>query len=124
MQGIELAHQAELDEIVHQCRWPGGPHYSALGLRAAFIVIQHADLEYQLRYYSLVDGSVKNKERPIQSFALLEDRKLIRQGKSQKYGTQSQIRHDGIWELFPNEDSEYVNERRLAIGFTVLPGFP
>lgn len=124
IQRIDLINQSELDAITKQCGWPGSAVFFNSRLSAAFVVVQHADLDYQLRYLPLIEESVRKKEVPMNIFAMLEDRILIRQGKGQKYGTQSFTNDQGVSELLPVDDGEHLNERRLAIGLTVMPGFP
>ena len=124
IQHIDLVNQSELDAITKQCGWPVSPVFFTSRLATAFFVVQHADLDYQLRYLPLIEESVRKKEIPMNAFAMLEDRILIRQGKGQKYGTQSFTNDQGVSELLPVEDGEHLNERRLAAGLTVMPGFP
>ncbi len=124
MQKIDRAHQTKLDELVQSCGWPSSTNLSTSLLSAAFMVIQHADLDYQLRYLPLIKESAMRKEITPISLAMLEDRILIQQGIAQKYGTQYKINDQGVWELLPVLDGDNLNKRRLEIGLTVLPGFP
>jgi hypothetical protein len=56
-----------------------------------------------------------------QHIAFLHDRICIRQGKPQRYGTQSRPRAGSEdWELFPLEDANAVQLERKRIGLEPL----
>ena len=106
-----------VEEIIKEYGWPGkslvGPNASL----AAFLVIQHADYEYQKKYFPLMNEAMKKGEIEPRHLALLEDRILMREGKKQIYG--SQLKRDeatGKYELWPIEDEENLDKRRASVG--------
>jgi hypothetical protein len=120
---IGLANQLELDRIVASCGYPRGPKTIGNGPHAAFYIIHHASLDYQLKYLPLIKESMERGETDAYLFALLEDRMLVRQGKPQKYGFQRWPVVNGVEQKLV-QDPEHVNERRARFGQQPIPGFP
>lgn len=111
--------QRELDRLIERCGWPGKLD-GKRAARAAFFTIQHAELPYQLKYLPLVKAANGRGEISNEYLAWLIDRILVRQGKPQKYGSESDF---GSGELAPIEDSKNVNKRRKQLGLPPLTGF-
>jgi hypothetical protein len=122
---VDTKNQAQLDQIVTNCGWPTAKVFVNSGLQAAFMIVQHADLAYQLKYFPLIEKSHQQNQIPSFFFVILEDRLLIRQGKPQKYGTQYFFDKNGVSTLvLPIDDPDGLNERRTKIGLSVIPGYP
>jgi hypothetical protein len=106
-----------LEEIIKQYGWPARSLVGAEASLAAFLIIQHADYEYQKRYFPLINEAMEKGEIAPGHVALLEDRILMREGKKQVYG--SQLRKNektGKYELWPVEDEENLDKRRASVG--------
>jgi hypothetical protein len=111
----------QLEAIIAQHDWPT---ISLVGKEAsgvAFLIIQHADLEYQKKYFPLLkEAADKNEARKLE-VAMLEDRIRMREGKPQLYGSQLRTNEQtGKLELYPIEDEESVDKRRVAVGLMPL----
>ena len=106
-----------LEEIIRQYGWPGKSLVGSEASLAAFLIIQHADYEYQKKYFPLINEAMIKGEIEPRHVALLEDRILMREGKKQIYGSQLK-RNDqtGKYELWPIEDEENLDKRRAAVG--------
>jgi hypothetical protein len=114
---IDSTNLVYVEDIIAQYGWPGISFVGKEGNRAVFLVIQHADLETQLKYISLLRESVQKNESNAFDLAMMEDRILMRQNKKQIYG--SQVVSDdetGGWKFYPIEDEINVNERRKSVG--------
>ncbi len=110
-----------LVQIIDKYGWPGRRMVGKEGSLTAFLIIQHADLEYQKKYFPLLKEAVKRGEADPQYAALLEDRILMREGKEQIYGSQlhfSQVTKQ--LKLWPIEDGEGVDARRASVGLEPL----
>jgi hypothetical protein len=110
-----------LVEIIEQHGWPGRSMVGKEGSLAAFLIVQHAELEYQKKYFPLLKDAVSKGEARPDHAALLEDRILMREGKKQIYG--SQLRQNEVTkklELWPIEDEERVDARRASVGLGPL----
>jgi hypothetical protein len=106
-----------LEEIIRQYGWPARSLVGAEASLAAFLIIQHADYEYQKKYFPLIKEAMEKGEIAAGHVALLEDRILMREGKKQIYG--SQLRRNektGKYELWPIEDEENLDKRRASVG--------
>jgi len=88
---------------------------------AAFMVIQHADIEIQEKYLPVLKAAAEKDELSYRSLALLIDRVLMRQNKPQIYGSQLQRNTEtGQYEFYYIEDEKNVNKRREEVGLEPL----
>lgn len=107
----------KLAKILEKYGWPGRSLVGKEGSLAAFLVVQHGDLEYQKKYYPLLKEAINKGEADRDDAALLEDRILMREGKKQIYGTQLHFNEaTKKLELWPIEDEEGVDARRASVG--------
>mgnify|MGYP003545000465 CR=1 FL=1 len=106
-----------MEEIIRQHGWPGKSLVGDEASLAAFLIIQHADYEYQKKYFPLINEAKKQGEIDPRHVALLEDRILMREGKKQIYGSQlKRNEKTGKYEMWPVEDEENLDKRRAAVG--------
>ena len=118
---IDAANQKRIAEIFSQHGWLSPAKVGPQASSAAFLIVQHAPLEFQQQYWPLLEKAAANGELKKSSLALLEDRILMRQGKPQIYG--SQLVTDPETQklkLHPIADEEHVDERRRAAGLPPL----
>jgi len=106
----------EVAEILDTHGWLGPEEVGKDGSSAIFLVIQHAELPTQEKYFPMMKEAVKNKKARPQDLALLEDRILMRQGKKQIYGSQITSGPDNIMKVHPIEDPANVDKRRADVG--------
>ncbi|PID95470.1 MAG: hypothetical protein CSA94_01440 [Bacteroidetes bacterium] len=107
----------KVKKILDERGWLGPKVVGAQGNSTLFLVIQHSDLETQLKYLPMMRDAVEKGNANASSLALLEDRVALRQGKRQIYG--SQVRRDSETKEFfvlPLIEPEKVNERRAKVG--------
>ena len=111
----------KVKKILDEKGWLGANVIGGQGNSALFLVIQHSDLETQVKYLPMMQEAVKNGNASPSSMALLEDRIALRQGKRQIYG--SQIGRDsetGEYYVSPMIEPEKVNERRSTVGLGTI----
>jgi len=110
----------QLRGIVLQYGWPGNSLVGSNGSRAAFLILQHSDMDstIQEEFLPIITQAAKNGECEWQYVAYLTDRILVfKKGEKQKYGTQLRFNEESqLWEPFPIEDPDNVDERRKEIG--------
>ena len=115
---IDAENQKTISEILENYGWPNKDEFGSFGpAEVIFLVIQHADLNHQKQYFEMVEQAVRAGDLKADSFALLQDRILVREGKEQIYG--SQLQRDqvtGAISFYPIDDEENVDKRRLEIG--------
>ena len=110
-----------LHQVIEAHGWPKRSIYGKKASSAAFLIVQHADLEVQKKYLPLVEAAFEENELDGESLALLHDRILMREGKKQIYGSQlTQNRETGELELHPIEDEANVDKRRAHMGMISL----
>src|SRR5262245_4459367 len=123
MREIDMNNTVRMKEIVKQYGWPGPELVGEDGTEAAFLLVQHADYEFQKEMLPLVREAYRMKKLSGQSYALLLDRVLVKEGKLQIYGTQAKPMDQ--WKgnepvLQPIEDEANVDKRRSEIGLIPL----
>ena len=104
-------------DIVEEHGWLGKSRVGDKANQAIWLVIQHAKLEAQEKYLTLLKASVEQGESEGWHLAFLKDRILMYKDQKQIYGTQS------VWDntikknrIHPIENVEQVNERRASLG--------
>jgi len=103
-------------EILDKYGWVGSNKIGSEANTTLFLVIQHANLEKQVKYLPMLREATKNGNADLQSLALLEDRVLLASGKKQLYGTQ--IGRDpktNTYFVQPLEDPDNVDKRRAEV---------
>jgi len=111
----------ELEAMIEAHGWPTLSDVKGSAAQAAFLIIQHADLEVQEKYLPFLKAAVEKNEADPGALALLTDRIRIRKDQPQLYG--SQVRRNpetGAFEPFPIEDEAHVDARRKAVGLPPL----
>lgn len=68
--------------------WLGPQEIGFQGTQALFLIIQHAGLKTQKKYYPIILEAEKDGKILSSNVAILEDRIAIREGRSQTYGSQ------------------------------------
>ena len=118
---LDKKNQARLEEIVAEHGWPGVKLVGLSAANAAFLIVQHADLETQKEYLPMLKAAVKRRDALPDWAATLEDRVLVAEGKPQIYGTQVLMPPGSTkWELCPIQNEARVDARRAAVGLGPL----
>ena len=123
MRAIDTANTKRVRAIIRKYGWPTPELVGRDGVDAAFLIVQHGELEFQKEMLPLVEKAYRSGGLPGQSYALLLDRVLVGQGKPQVYGTQAKRFED--WKgqevaLEPIEDEANVDKRRAEVGLFPL----
>lgn len=102
--------------------WPRGLADEAH--HTIWLVIDHAPLDYQLRYLPLIEDQVAEGVVTKSDYATLFDRICMRQGKPQRYGTQTVQRRSAesnapiyVW---PVENPRKLNRLRRSMGLSPI----
>lgn len=95
-----------VDEILSQHGFPRKEQVGDFANQAAWLVFQHADLEYQKRFLPQLEAAVSRGDIAPVFLALLRDRIDVREGRPQRYGTQI----DGKGNIAPLLDASRVNQ--------------
>lgn len=107
----------KVEKIFAEKGYPGKSKVGVGLSSAAFLVIQHADLDHQAKYFPLIEKAANDGELNKSSFALLVDRVRIHKGEKQLYGSQVLFRdNNNQGEFYPIEDEVNVNKRRAEMG--------
>lgn len=109
---------AKLLKMVPPKGWFLQSVYGRQGAGAAFLIIQHSELEHWRRFVPILEPLVARGEVDGQSYGLMYDRLAINEGRPQRYGTQMTC-VDGRWVIDREnlEDPDNAEARRRAMGF-------
>ncbi|UOQ53974.1 DUF6624 domain-containing protein [Hymenobacter cellulosivorans] len=121
MQRTDSLNLRRVTALIDRYGWLGKSLVGPDGSVTAFLVIQHSNLPTMQQYAPMMRAAAAKGELEYASLALVEDRILTYQNKSQIYG--SQLRTNpitGKMELFPIEDEAHVDERRAKMGLGAL----
>ena len=110
---------ALIDDILSTHGFPGKELVGDFGSQAVWLVFQHAKLDYQKRFLPQLEDAVARGDIAPLFLALLRDRIEVREGRPQKYGTQT----DAEGHLAPLLDASRVNEWRQEVGLPALEQF-
>jgi hypothetical protein len=123
---IDADNQARLAEIFDEHGWPGWSLVGEDGSTAAWLIVQHADLDpaFQRRGLELLEAAVEAGDASPGDLAYLIDRVRVAEGEPQVYGTQWRIDETGGWTpATPIEDEATVDERRADVGLQPLDDY-
>ncbi len=105
--------------IVAEHGWPGRRLVGDAAAHAAWLLVQHAPLDYQKQVLPLLLAAVSQDDARAGDGALLQDRVLVGEGKPQLYGTQthwSATPGPPVLELISNEVCVDVRRRSVGLG--------
>lgn len=121
--GVDHENQVRVVSLIEKCGWPQRATVGENGMRAVFLVIQHASKDLREKYFPLIKASAEKGEMSLRAVAMMEDRMLMENGKPQKYGTQLISRNNGPLQLHPIEDEANVNKRRADMGMESIEDY-
>jgi hypothetical protein len=111
----------KVSKILEERGWLGADVIGGQGNHTLFLVIQHAELDAQLKYLPMMREAAQQGKANARNLALLEDRVALRQGKRQIYGSQvGRDQETGEYYVLPLEDPEQVDQRRAEVGLPPL----
>jgi hypothetical protein len=93
--------------------WPGKTLVGKGGAKAAAFMLQLGDASLTEKYLPLMRAASVQGELDSADLVTFEDKMLVAQGKPQVYATQL---HSNGMALYPTEDFDNVNKRRMALG--------
>lgn len=118
MSAIDRKSTMRMKEVVARHGWPGASLIGEDGANAAWLLVQHADLDvaFQKQCLALMEPLVERGEVAGAEFAYLYDRVAVAEKRPQRFGTQ----FDETREPRPIEDPEHVDERRAKVGLGTM----
>lgn len=122
MEEVDAANRHIVSDLLAE-GWPEG--LSDEANEAIWLVIDHADLAMQRRWMPLVEEQMAAGRVSKSNYATLFDRMLMREGRPQRYGTQTcsstrlvaadSARVERICRLWPVESPERLDSLRAAM---------
>ncbi|MFV8282631.1 DUF6624 domain-containing protein [Christiangramia marina] len=124
MKKIDSINLSKIELIIENYGWLGQDKIGYEPSQALFLVIQHSDLETQLKYLPIIREAALAGDTEKSNLALIEDRVALRKGERQIYGSQ-------IW-TDQNSGKQYVDllmdpikvdERRSSMGLPPMKSY-
>lgn len=117
---VDSVNEVRLEGIIAKVGgYPGLDVVGASQKNTAWLVIQHAPIAFQERYYPLVEQAADEGQIALADWAYLVDRMRMNRGEKQIYGSQLWLpdrNASTLYQIYPLEDPFHVNERRAAVG--------
>nr|WSZ96225.1 hypothetical protein OH820_11675 [Streptomyces sp. NBC_00857] len=117
MRTVDADNTAALARILDEYGWPGLSLVGEQATTAAWLIAQHAELDFQLHALNLLRDTVAVGEAPAWHLAYLTDRCLMHQREPQLFGTQYLDTGDGrgtrLWNV---ADPDHLDARRAEVG--------
>lgn len=123
MTASDARNQQALSEMVQRCGWPKASVAGKAAASNAWLIVQHANFEFQQAHQQYIEDSYKAGELSGQNYARFVDRLLIRSGQPQRYGTQLRSGGTAGSTLGPMEDEERLDQRRKQMGLVPICEF-
>ncbi|MBC8120347.1 MAG: hypothetical protein H7Y22_00750, partial [Gemmatimonadaceae bacterium] len=122
MEAVHRANAEALRAIIAEHGWPGRALVGDEGVKAAWLVVQHAIGEPAFMRASLqmLREASARADAPRWMSAYLEDRIAYHEGRPQRFGTHFDWDVAGDLSPLPIEDPEDVDARRRAVGLEPL----
>jgi hypothetical protein len=122
---VDRTNTQRLKTLIAQCGWPSKATHGSKAAGDAWLLAQHADrdIAFQKQVLVLIEqAAAASGEGVDSSFAYLEDRIAVAEGRPQRYGTQLMSRTPDRCELdfSPMDDREKVEARRAKLGMPPL----
>lgn len=117
MEKLDKKNLERIEVILNEYGWLSEDIIGVKENATLFLVLQHASLDVQLKYYPIMEEAVELGCARKSDLAMLKDRILVKQGKKQMYGTQLIYNEDEhCYEVEPLVYPERVDERRMVVG--------
>ncbi len=118
LDAIDTRTTARMKEIIAAKGWPGKKLVGDDGAAAAWLLVQHADLDvaFQKHCLALLEEAVAAGDADPRDHAYLYDRIAVAEHRLQRYGTQ----FGGDDEPQPIEDPANVDARREGVGLGTM----
>ena len=110
----DTKNQGRVTKIIDENGWLGISQVGERANNALFLVIQHASVEMQEKYFPLLRESAEKGESKLADMALMDDRIRMHRKKEQLYGSQT-TNINGKSYVWPIEDAKNVDERRKSV---------
>lgn len=111
----------KVSKILDTQGWPSKQKIGKRGTSTLFLVIQHANLETQQKYLSMITKAMERNDLPKRQYAMFYDRLLLRLGKRQIYGTQLAMSKESKKPyVLPLDDAKNVDARRAKMGLNSM----
>ena len=113
---VDSLNRVAVDSLL-QNGWPEG--LSEQSNRTIWLIINHADVEYQERYLPLIGQQAVRGTISPSDYATLLDRVNVRRQRPQRFGTQTgyKQRDDEVFTfVYPIEDIDALDSLRLSVG--------
>jgi hypothetical protein len=121
MEEVHRANAHQLRVIIEEYGWPDEELVGQEGAEAAWLIAQHSIAEptFMRLCRGLLDVASQTDRVPRWQFAYIDDRIRVFEGKPQRFGTQHDLKPDGVV-VSTLEDSAQVDTWRREVGLATI----
>lgn len=112
----DTVNQSIVFPILDKYGWIGNEKISNKACSAFFYVIQHSDLDSQIKYQQRIKEAFNLKYINPYEYSIFIDRLNVRQNKYQTYGSQNELDQLGNKILYPVLDIKHLDKRLEKLG--------
>jgi hypothetical protein len=124
VQEVDRINLARVKAIVKSQGFPTEAQVGPEGIDAAMLLIQHSDADPDFQQSVLASLQPRaGKDISGDTFAMLEDRVSVRQGRPQRYGSQLGFKDGHLVPERPIGDLKEVDKRRESVGLMPLQSY-
>jgi hypothetical protein len=118
---VDKENLSRLKPIVAHNGFPTENQVGHDGIQAAMLLVQHADIdpEFQKQVLKVLRRRV-GKDIPPDTYAMLDDRINIREGKPQHYGSQFHLNNGDLTLSQPSDSLDSISINRSRVGLMPL----
>ena len=114
--------QEQAVKLIKEHGWPGISQVGERANNGLFLVMQHAHVDIQEKYFPLLKVSAEKGESKLSDMALMDDRIRMQRKMKQLYGSQT-VTIEGKSYVWPIEDAKNVDERRKSVQLPPLSDY-
>ena len=119
---VDEANYIRLEEIFAQYGWPGPGLVSAEASDAAWLILQHADIERQRKFLPQLRLEVDEGRALPSNLAYVEDEVSLADTGEQIFGTEISIEDDRVF-VPPVVDPANLDQRRADVGLPPMAAY-
>lgn len=116
---VDHPHQQALIEMLPPEGWFLRSQYGDEASNAAFLIVQHADVDLQERFLPVLEPLAASGEVEGRAYAMMFDRVALRRDRAQRYGSQV-VCENGRYVPYRLEEPNRVDELRAQLGMNTM----
>jgi hypothetical protein len=121
---VDSVNLARIKTIIASAGFPTEDKVGKDGIEAAMLIVQHADVDPAFQRDVLKQIQTRaGKDIPSDTYAMLDDRVNLREGKPQHYGSQFRVSNGNVMLAQPSDSPNDISANRQRVGLMPLDDY-